>query len=58
MEPARMWEPLEMHVASRMQNMVQVRKTNVYFVTNLLFDIFGKVFLGLSAVRALTVGPY
>ena len=35
--PARMRKPSEMYTASRMQNMVQIRKKNIYFVTNLLF---------------------
>ena len=56
-EPARMRATLEMHTASRMQNIFEFLKKNVYFVTNLFFYIFGKVLLGLSALRASTVGP-
>ena len=32
-----MREPLEMVAASLMQDMVQIRKENTYFVTNLIF---------------------
>ena len=50
---ARMRKPLEMYVDLRMQNMVQIRKKkNSHFVTNLLFEIFGRLPLGLSALRA------
>ena len=52
-----MREPLEMFTASLMQNMVQIRKKNMYFATKLLFGILEKVLLGLSASRAPTVGP-
>ena len=34
-----MREPSEMVTASRMQNMVEIRKKNTYFVTILLFRI-------------------
>ena len=53
-----MRESLEMYTASRMQHMVQIRKKNIYFVTNLPFCFFfEKVPLGLSALRAPTVWP-
>ena len=56
---ARMREPLEMYTASRMQHMVHTRKNNAYFATNLLFQFCREnVLLGLSALRAPTVGPY
>ena len=32
-----MWEPLEMFTASLMENMLQIRKNNDYFVTKVLF---------------------
>ena len=51
-----MREPLEMVTTSLMQNMVQIRKKNTYFVTKLLFIFGEKVLLGLSALRAPTVG--
>ena len=41
-----------MFIASLMQNMVQIRKNNTYFVF-----VFLKHFLGLLALRAPTVGP-
>ena len=50
----------EMVTASRMQNMVQIHKKNVYFVTRkcfLLFLLF-LLLLGLSASRAPSEGPY
>ena len=53
-----MREPLEMVTASLMQNMVQIRTKNKYFVTKSYFLIFGKVLLGLSTLRAPTVGPF
>ena len=52
-----MREPLEMVTASRMQNMVQIRKENIYSVTISFFEILEEVLLGLSALRAPTVGP-
>ena len=51
-----MREPLEIVTASRMQNMVEIRKKNTCFVTILHFRFFEKVLLGLSAFRAPTVG--
>ena len=53
-----MREPLEMVTVSLMQYMVRIDKKKTYFVTKLLFGMFGKVFLGLSTLRAATVGPY
>ena len=47
-----MRETLEMVRASLMQNMVEIRKKNNCFVTMLLFRLFEKVLLGLSALRA------
>ena len=52
-----MREPLGMVKASLMQNMVETRKKNTCFVNKLLFKILEKVLLGLSALRAPTVGP-
>ena len=52
-----MREPMEMVTASLMQNMVPICKKNNYFVTKLLFDFWGKVLWGLSALRAPPVGP-
>ena len=51
-----MREPLEIVTVSLMQDMVQSRKKNIYFVTKLLFEILEKVILGLSPLRAPTVG--
>ena len=50
-----MREPFEMVTALLMQNMVQLRKENTYFVTNLFLEILEAVLLGLSALRAPTV---
>ena len=51
--------PLEMVTASFMQNMVQIREIYFYFMTNfVLLEFLEKVFLGLSALRAPTVGPF
>ena len=47
----------EMYTASRIQYMAQTRKTNVFFVTNLLFNFLKKVLFWLSASSAPTVGP-
>ena len=44
--------PLEIYVASRMQNMVHIRKRNTYFVTNLLFRMFWKSSLGALGVES------
>jgi hypothetical protein len=41
-----MREPLEMVTASRMQNMVEIHKKNICFVTKLFFEIFEKFFWG------------
>ena len=53
-----MREQLEIVIASRMQNIVHIRKKNIYSVTKLLFRIWEKVLLGLSELRAPTVGPF
>ena len=54
-----MREALEMVTASLMQNMVQIQKKNDYFETKFFFiEILEKVILGLSALRAPTVGPF
>ena len=47
-----MREPLEMATAPHMQNIVEIRKNNTYFVTKLFWGFFEKVLLGLSALRA------
>ena len=47
-----MREPLEMLRASLMQNMVQIRKKNTYFVTKLLFINFGNSSLGHLGVES------
>ena len=47
-----MREPSEMHTASRMQNMVQLRKENTYFVTSLPFIFLGKSYLGALGVES------
>ena len=52
-----MRKTLETYVASRIQ-MVQIRKRNGYFVTDLLFVFVEQVLWGISALRAPTVGPY
>ena len=52
-----MREPLKMFTASLMQNMVQIRKKNAYFVIELFYEIFGKSPFWLSALRAPMVGP-
>ena len=52
-----MREPLEMVIASLVQNMVQIRNENTYFVTNFFFELLEKVLFGLSALGAPTVGP-
>ena len=53
-----MREPYEMCTASRMQNMVQIREKFPLFRDNLFFWTFRKNLLGLSALRAPTVGLY
>ena len=54
-----MRETLEMVTASSMQNMVQVRKKKQLFRDQNNFQTFlERVLLGLSALRAPTVGPY
>ena len=47
-----MREPLRMITATLMQDMVQISKKNAYLETHFVFLNFGKVFLGLSALRA------
>ena len=47
-----MREPLEMHTASRMQNMLEIRTKNTYFVTILLFGNFGKSSFGALGVES------
>ena len=44
--------PLEMVIASRMQKMVQIRKKNMYVVTNLPFFCFDKSYLGALGVQS------
>ena len=46
-----MRETLEMITVSRMQNMVEIRKKNTYFVTILLFWNFGKSSFGALGVE-------
>ncbi len=53
-----MRKPPETYRASRMQNMVQIRARNVGFTTLHIFDFVETFLLGLSALRAPTVGPY
>ena len=53
-----MREALEMVKALRMQNMMQIRKKNAYFVTNLLFELFEKVLLRLSALIGGAIDKY
>ena len=54
--PARMPRPLEMYIASRIQNMVQIRARNACFATKLYFCFFflfsATIIPGLSALRA------
>ena len=47
-----MREQLEIVTASRMQNMVEIRKNNIYFVTILLFLNFGKSSFGSLGVES------
>ena len=47
-----MGKPLEMYVASRMQNMVQIRARNVGFTTKLLFRLFCILSLGALVVES------
>ena len=47
-----MREPLEIVTASRIQNMVEIRKKNTYFVTKLLFRIFGNSSFGALGVES------
>ena len=47
-----MREPLEMITASRMQNIVQIRKKSTYFVTKLFFGSFGKSSFGALGVES------
>ena len=56
-----MREPLEMVTASRMQNMVEIRKKNTYFVSILRFSIlicsnkicFFKMYFGIGGVLCI-----
>ena len=51
-------EPLEMVTALRMQNMVQIREENTYFVTQQLFRfVCFCLLVGLSVSRAPAEGP-
>ena len=47
-----MREALEMVTASRMQNMVQVRKKNVYFMTKILLELYEKSSFGAIGVES------
>ena len=47
-----MWETLEMHTASRMQDMVQNRKENACFATNFFFLNFRKRSFGALGVES------
>ena len=47
-----MRKPVEMYTVSRMQNVVQIRKKNVYFVTNSLVRQFWKSSLGALGVES------
>ena len=47
-----MRKPLEMYIASRMQNMVQIRARSVGFTTKLLFDIFPNFSFGALGVES------
>ena len=51
-----MREPLEAVTASLMQNMVQIRKKNNYFMAILLFVILGKSSFGALGVESPHVG--
>ena len=53
-----MWKPLEMHAASRMRNIVQIRKTNAYFVTTYFFLFCKSVFgaLGVESPHGGAIG--
>ena len=51
-----MREPLEVVTASLMQDMVQIRKTNIYFATKLFGGIFGKGSFGALGVESLHGG--
>jgi hypothetical protein len=53
-----MRETLEIATASRMQDIMEIRKKKHMFRDHIIFwDLFEKVFWGLSALRAPTVGP-
>ena len=47
-----MREPLEMVTASLMEYIVQIRKKNIYFVTKLFFQSFGKSSFGAFGVES------
>ena len=47
-----MREPLEIVTASRMQNMVEIRKKNTCFVTKLFWGILGKSSFGALGVQS------
>ena len=47
-----MRKPSEMYVASRMQDMVQIRARNACFATKLHYLLFATILLGLSVLRA------
>ena len=52
-----MREPLEMVTSSLMQNMMQIRKKNIYFLTKLLLKKFGKSSFEALGAESPTVGP-
>jgi hypothetical protein len=53
-----MRKTLEMITVLRMQNMREIHKNNMCFVTKSFFEFSENILLGLSALRAPTVGPY
>ena len=54
-----MRKTLEMITVLRMQNMVEIRKKKQLFRDQIIFlKINKKVLLGLSALKAPTVGPF
>ena len=55
-ELARMREPSEMYVASRMLNTVPIRARIASFATS-FFLVVARIILRLSALRAPTAGP-
>ena len=52
-----MRERWEMYTVSRMQNIVQIRTENTYFMTKQLLYFSKFLLLGLSASRAPAEGP-